>query len=205
MRVFRIAIGYLAAAYCAGLIFLALIMIQDPFPNHAIGLLPYFAAYGTLFAIPLTILQSALLVILSERLRIRSLSLYLIAGLITGATASSILTPAGPLPATRNDWLLSLFLGLNGTVCAFVYWAIAGRKAGLPAQPRGHWISYLPCLFAGIVLSAALTGFETFKLHGGLFSGLYAGSLSYCFLVHAALGAYFACALFEGRPAAAAP
>ena len=202
MRVFRIAIGYLAAAYCAVLIFLALLMIRDPDPSHAIGLLPYFAAFGTLFAIPLTILQSALLVILSERLRIRSLSFYLIAGLITGATVSFVLSPSGPLPASRNDWLLSLFLGLDGAVCAFVYWAIAGRKAGLPAQPRGHWMR---CLFAGILLSAALTGFETFKLHGGFFSGLYAGSLSYCFLIHAALGTYFACALFERRHAAAAP
>ena len=61
MKVFRIAIGYLAAAYCAVLIFLALLMIRDPDPSHAIGLLPYFAAFGTLFAIPLTILQSALL------------------------------------------------------------------------------------------------------------------------------------------------
>ena len=77
----------------------------------------------------------------------------------------------------------------------------------MPASPttRGHRISYPRCIFAGIVLSAALTGFEMFKLHGGLFSGLYAGSLSYCFLVHAVLGAYLACTFLRRKAAAAAP
>ena len=205
MRFFRIAIGYLAAAYCASLLFLVLLVLRDPDSNNAIRLLPYFAAYGMLFVVPITLLQSALLVFICEFYHIRSIKFYLLAGFITGATALAVLTPGTLLQATRYSLYLDLILGLEGAVCACVYWAIAGRNAGQPAQPCGRWLSYLPCLFAGIALSAALTVFEMFKLHGGLFSGLYAGSLSYCFLVHAVLGAYLACTFLKRKPAAAAP
>ncbi len=136
MRFFRIAIGYLAAAYCASLLFLVLLVLRDPDSNNAIRLLPYFAAYGMLFVVPITLLQSALLVFICEFYHIRSIKFYLLAGFITGATALAVLTPGTLLQATRYSLYLDLLLGLEGAVCACVYWAIAGRNARPAHDPR---------------------------------------------------------------------
>ena len=205
MRVFRIAVGYLAAAYCASALFLALLALGDPIRNVPVWLLPYFAAWGMFFSVPATILQSALSVLLTETLRIRKLPFYLLAGFITGSSAFVVLTGEAHQLQSQRDWFFNLLLGVAGAVCGWVYWAIAGRKAGPPGRSAGREMSYLPCLLAGFMLSAAVTGFQALMLHHGSAGDLRAEMLLPCFLVHAAFGVYFVCALFERKAAAAAP
>jgi hypothetical protein len=198
---YRIAIGYLAAAYCASLMILGVFIAAGPNRNPAIWLLPYFAPWGMVFSVPLSIVPSALFVSLSETFRIRKLPFYLFGGFITGIAVIMTLNGSRYLP----DWLFDLLLAVGGALCGCVYWAIAGRKAGLPASVNGPGASPLRRTVAGCVFAAALTGFEALMLHLIPDSEFYAWLLVLCFFVHAAFGAYFAGAFLERRAVAATP
>ncbi len=224
MRFVRIGVGYLAAAYCASLpLFWFLLPIASPNLIKVIWILPYFAAHGMLITVPATIFQSALFIAISERFSIRMLPYYLCAGLLTGLTAVIILLVSHSAPLLKGDWFFYLIFAAAGAVCGAVYWGIAGREAGLPAQTTARRMSNTRCLLAGSIFSAVLTGVEVLILpHNAQFlpmltgAGLLilpldlpreasAGMAILCFLVHAALGAYFVCAFAPRKAAAAVP
>jgi hypothetical protein len=188
---------------------LGVFIAAGPNRNPAIWLLPYFAPWGMVFSVPLTIVPSALFVSLSETFRIRKLPFYLFAGSITGIAVIVTLNGSRHLPVSHGDWFFDLLLAGGGALCGCVYWAIAGRKAGLPARANGPGTSRLRRTVAGCVFAAALTGFEAHMLRLIPNSEFYAWLLVLCFLLHAAFGAHFAGAFLERRavakPAGAKP
>ena len=205
MRVFRIAIGYLAAAYCAGLIFWSLILqSHSQVPDRAMRIwaATVFRPFGTLFCDPCNDFAIGTPGDPAPNACASGGSPFTLSqGFITGATVSSAYCrPTGKWTSARQSaqhWrfldLLPCFWGCTMTPMRVIVIHARGgrgcRRRCLPFprkladKPRSVNFMVLPLPFAGLVLSARAAGRSTRSSALGTFRRLYAESAFSCGLM----------------------
>jgi hypothetical protein len=138
VHLFKVAIGYLCAAFAAALVFWAILKLSFPYNyvHHGVtqAVLSDIRKMDFLTSIFSLIQILALLalpvwfitVVLGELTIMRSVRHYLVAGVL-GSTPYLVMT-FGEGPPTFDIWLLAI---IPGAIGGLVYWAIAGRLAGM--------------------------------------------------------------------------
>lgn len=133
----RIVAGYVAACAAAGLFATVAVLMNAPALGASPGfdVLVQFLLLGwfgtTLIALPVALIPAAVFVVLGEGLKLTSPILYVIAG----AVVALLPTILHPTPATDTQPVqfsfdfVALFFA-SGVAGGFVYWMIAGRRAG---------------------------------------------------------------------------
>ena len=131
---FVIPIAFVLACIAAGLVFVVAVIGIGPDAAYLVDRLPetlvlaagVSAVAGGFGAVP-----ALVAILVAEIFGWRSLILYLVAGLVAGLTAAAATTPAPDMAVGTQIFLAA------GAVGGFVYWALAGRNAGLtePARP----------------------------------------------------------------------
>ncbi|MBI2720056.1 MAG: translation initiation factor IF-3 [Rhizobiales bacterium] len=127
-----IVVAYMAAALAAGLIVSAYDVLVTG-PIFALESLGKAAALGFVYgsiAVVMVALPAALCIVLAEFFGWRTLWLHLLLGGLLGAGMARLIDHG-----TGFGLRTTIALAVAGAVAGLVYWAIAGRKAGLRA-PR---------------------------------------------------------------------
>jgi hypothetical protein len=91
------------------------------------------AFFGTVFTAIVVVLPLFLLVILAESFRLRSLLLYALGGaavMLFGYIAPRLAERGAAAPEPLSVWQEAAIAAVAGVVFGFVYWLLAGRKAG---------------------------------------------------------------------------
>jgi hypothetical protein len=183
-RIPLIFTGYFIAVILAGAVYpiiLSLLSVLAQFSSNEVQanetysvmrLLP-IALIGMLFAIPATIFQFAIAVTIAEIKQIRSHLYYIIAGALTGLTASLLLY-------SGLDMLLTFgtMFTISGAGIGYVYWfiTIKSEAYGLDNKMVGSAINifyrYIMSMFIAImtggiigVIVYNLVGVNSIKLH----------------------------------------
>lgn len=149
-RIFATLIGYAAAVIAAAFFLLAARVGLTPEATETAGWFwAQFAIYGS-FAANLigasTVIPAVVLIVVAEIFRIRSFVAYAAVGGAFGLAAALGVGSAGGVPAPGDLALApnASLLVATGFIGGIVYWALAGRMAGLtprrvmddPASPR---------------------------------------------------------------------
>ncbi len=135
-RALTILLGFILASMAAGLVVATTVLLPEwselalgPVEN---GMLSIMLAFGVVFLSASAILPALIVVILGESFSIRSALFYTAAGAVVG-----LATYAGMGRIDPETWTIGgLFrreleiMAAAGIVAGWVYWAIAGRKAG---------------------------------------------------------------------------
>jgi hypothetical protein len=145
-RIVVVVVAMMAAAAAAGLVVVGAVMYPQwsrldlgPLDRDAGALI---AGFGFVFVSGFALLPGLVVALVAEAFAIRSLILYALGGALVGLAAYLAFVPFDP--ATLR------FSGLDrreievmtgaGVVAGFVYWAIAGRRAGAwrggPSSPE---------------------------------------------------------------------
>ncbi len=136
VRLFVIAIGFLAACLVAGMI----IVIAVLFPEFSDlgtgpvdqGVFEILVAFGFIFVSGFALLPAAIIALLTEAFSIRSVLAYAIGGAVVGAACYLRLVPFDTDTWHFNGIVrrhMEIMTGA-GIVAGLVYWMIAGRNAG---------------------------------------------------------------------------
>ncbi len=145
VRLFVIAVGFLAACLVAGMI----IVIAVLFPEFSDigtgpvdqGVFQILVAFGFIFVSGFALLPAAIIALLTEAFSIRSVLAYAIGGAVVGAACYLSL-----VPYDTDTWQfhgivrrhMEIMTGA-GIIAGLIYWMIAGRNAGawrVPPQRR---------------------------------------------------------------------
>ena len=143
----RIVVSYLVAAFSAGMVFAVwasnfLFEADRPFPAAILDDLAIGAFLGGI-AIFIGALPSALAIYFAERRGWRGLTTHLAVSAFIGLACVLVLAPN-----LVNEALLLLPVAACGAFGGFVYWGLAGRKAGPLVQPSS-WNTTLDVLQHG--------------------------------------------------------
>jgi len=145
VRLFVIAIGFLAACLVAGMI----IVIAVLFPEFSDlgagpvdqGVFQIMVAFGFIFVSGFALLPAAIIALITEAFSIRSVLAYAIGGAVVGAACYLSLVPFDTDSWHFNGIVrrhMEIMTGA-GIVAGLIYWTIAGRNAGawrVPPQRR---------------------------------------------------------------------
>jgi hypothetical protein len=148
LRFLQILFAYGLTALVAGYGATTLLFMADPSRNSIIPLLPLGAFASMIIALYVAI-PALLLVGLAEHFRIRSVFFYSGIAIIAGVVLGYLMTV--------EWWLPLAAIGL-GLVCGGLFWALAGRRAGVLRDrgDQGAQKILLVCLgLTGILLVAA--------------------------------------------------
>ena len=141
VRLFVIAVGFLAACLVAGMI----IVIAVLFPEFSDlgtgpvdqGVFQIMVAFGFIFVSGFALLPAAIIALLTEAFSIRSVLAYAIGGALVGAACYLSLVPFDTDTWHFNGIVrrhMEIMTGA-GIVAGLVYWMIAGRNAGAWRMP----------------------------------------------------------------------
>lgn len=129
--IFVIPVSFLAASLAAGMI-ITLAAGAQPNPGEATGdflaKLLLVSVFASMFVGAVAGIPALIAIVLAELFGWRSLILHLVIGAGIGLSAFLLGIGGGEPPAARSDLQLG---AAAGAVAGFVYWLIAGRKAGL--------------------------------------------------------------------------
>jgi hypothetical protein len=142
VRLFVIAIGFLAACLAAGMIVVVAVMFPE-FSDLGAGpvdegVIQVLIGFGFIFISGFALLPAAIIALVTEAFSIRGVLAYAIGGAAVGAVCYLSL-----VPFDTNTWQfhgivrrhLEIMTGA-GIVAGLIYWMIAGRSAGAWREPR---------------------------------------------------------------------
>ena len=141
VRLFVIALGFLAACLVAGMI----IVIAVLFPEFSDlgtgpvdqGVFQILVAFGFIFVSGFALLPAAIIALLTEAFSIRSVLAYAIGGAVVGAACYLSLVPFDTDTWHFNGVVrrhMEIMTGA-GIVAGLIYWMVAGRNAGAWRTP----------------------------------------------------------------------
>lgn len=140
-RLFVIFAACIAASLAAGLVITFAVMVPavsnlvlDGFERSVLG---YVFAFGAIFISFFAFLPALIVIAVGESLSIRTVLYYAAAGAAVAALTYMRSTGWNTLALTVEGFArreLEIMTGA-GIVAGFVYWAIAGRNAGLWREP----------------------------------------------------------------------
>src|SRR3974390_1176741 len=141
VRLFVIALGFLAACLVAGLIIVTAVLFPE-FSDLGAGpvdqgVFQILVAFGFIFISGFALLPAAIIALITEAFSIRSVLAYAIGGAAVGAACYLSLVPYDPDPWRFNGIVrrhMEIMTGA-GIVAGLVYWMIAGRSAGAWREP----------------------------------------------------------------------
>ena len=142
VRLFVIAIGFLAACLVAGMI----IVIAVLFPEFSDlgtgpvdqGVFQIMIAFGFIFVSGFALLPAAIIALITEAFSIRSVLAYAIGGAVVGAACYLSLVPYDTETWQFNGIVrrhMEIMTGA-GIVAGLIYWMVAGRNAGAWRERR---------------------------------------------------------------------
>lgn len=140
-RFFVISFACIAASLAAGFTVTIAVLIPevgnlalDPFERSMLG---FAVAFGAIFFSFFAILPAMIVIALGESLGIRAVLYYAVTGAVVAALAYMASNGWSTLALTVDGFArreLEVMTGA-GIVAGFVYWAVAGRTAGLWREP----------------------------------------------------------------------
>lgn len=145
-RFFAILFGFFAACFVAGLVVVVALLFPemadlalDPFDQATVNVI---LAFGFMVVSGFALLPALIIILITEAFAIRSLLAYAIAGALAGLCCYLAFVPFDTVTWTFTGIVrrhLEIMVG-SGILGGVVYWAIAGRNAGLwrlpPVAPR---------------------------------------------------------------------
>lgn len=141
VRLFVIALGFLAASLVAGMIVVIAIMFPE-FSDLGTGpvdegVFQILVGFGFIFISGFALLPAAIIALITEAFSIRGVLAYAIGGAAVGAACYLSLVPFDTETWQFNGIVhrhLEIMTGA-GIVAGLVYWTIAGRTAGAWREP----------------------------------------------------------------------
>lgn len=128
-----IPVAFIAASLAAALV-IVLGVGADPYATSTadlVGKMIFVSVITSMFVGAIAGVPALIMIILAEAFGWRSLILHLVIGAGIGFVAF-LLSVRGDPPATREELQLG---AAAGAVAGFVYWLIAGRRAGMRKPP----------------------------------------------------------------------
>ena len=125
----RVILGYVSAALSAGLAFTFLAFLKSSDKSDLMELW-YSVLLGAMsgIIIAITVAPAAIIaIIVAEYFVIRRWLYYTAFGAGAAYITALVFFPS---PASINDFIISLFFAVLGLISGWVYWRIAGRRAG---------------------------------------------------------------------------
>ena len=136
-RLMVIGFAFLVASLAAGLVVVVSVMFPDissldlgPIDRDGFAVM---MGFGFIFASGFALLPAMIMAVVTEGFSIRSLLFYALSGAATGLVTYLAFTPFDPVSmsfAITDRRELEIMAGA-GIVAGLVYWAIAGRNAGM--------------------------------------------------------------------------
>jgi hypothetical protein len=141
-RVFVILFAVLCGSFAGGLLVAIALLLPEvgALSLHPAeqGMLAVFATFGFVFLSAHALVPALLVIIAAEAFSVRSVLFYAVAGgllgavLLLGADSLNMRELSADTSARRELEIMAA----AGIVAGFVYWAIAGRKAGMWRERR---------------------------------------------------------------------
>ncbi len=141
MRIIVILFALLLASLAAGLVVVLAVLLPDwsdigfgPLGQSTFGVV---ATFGTVFVSGFALVPALVLVLVSEALQIRSALFYAVAGALAGFVIYLSFggVDLGALEVQGFAHREAEIMAGAGIIAGLVYWAIAGRNAGLWRRP----------------------------------------------------------------------
>jgi hypothetical protein len=140
VRIVVVLFGFFAAGLAAGAVVIAAVVFPEV-SQVDLGLddstLRLIAVYGFIFISGFALLPAMIVALITEAFGIRSLLFYVVGGAIVGAACYLSLVPFDTATMSFQGIIrreLEVMTGA-GIVAGFVYWLIAGRRAGAWRRP----------------------------------------------------------------------
>jgi len=136
LRLFVIALGFLAACLVAGTIIVVAVLFPE-FSDLGTGpvdqgVFQILIAFGFIFVSGFALLPASIIALLTEAFSIRSVLAYALGGAVVGAACYLSLVPYDTDAWQFNGIVrrhMEIMTGA-GIVAGLIYWMIAGRNAG---------------------------------------------------------------------------
>ena len=142
VRLFVIAVGFLAACLVAGMIVVLAVMFPEFSDIGAgpadVGVIQILIGFGFIFISGFALLPAAIIALITEVFSIRGVLAYALGGALVGAACYLSLVPYDPDTWQFNGIVrrhMEIMTGA-GIVAGLVYWMIAGRSAGAWRAPQ---------------------------------------------------------------------
>jgi phosphotransferase system glucose/maltose/N-acetylglucosamine-specific IIC component len=145
VRLFVIALAFLAACLVAGMIVVTAVMFPE-FSDLGTGpvdqgVFQILIGFSFIFISGFALLPAAIIALITEAFSIRSILAYAIGGALVGACCYLSLVPFDTDSWHFNGIVrrhMEIMTGA-GIVAGLVYWMIAGRSAGAWREPPRRW------------------------------------------------------------------
>ena len=141
VRLFVIALGFLAACLVAGMIVVVAVMFPEFSDLGAgpadVGVIQVLIGFGFIFISGFALLPAAIIALITEAFSIRSVLAYAIGGALVGVAGYLSLVPFDT-DTLHFEGIVRRHLEIMtgaGIVAGLVYWMVAGRNAGAWRSP----------------------------------------------------------------------